>query len=453
MKKLSFIIILLLLFGAVLGTFTACQTEGDKGIDYVAQVTLDLNSITKKTEATVKTFIDGDTTHFNVPTSVSSTGVLKARYIAINTPESTGTIEEYGKAAANFTRSKLENAVSIYIESDDDQWNIDSTGSRHVVWVWYKSSQDAEYRNLNLEILQEGLAIPSNMADNRYGDYAVQANTQAQKLGRKVYSGKPDPDFYYGDARVTTIKALRLNPSEWVGTKVAVEGVVVIHNNNGMYIQEYDEETGVNFGFYCYYGYNLDSYELGLLATGNRIQLVGTVQYYEAGDSYQISGLKFDQLASKDDTNVTRLISKNNEIKYTLTAVADFNSNQINVTVNDELVAKDLRAVTLNTAISFENLYVYDSYTTTNSASASKGAMTLYCRDANGNNITLRTVVLYERNEFGDWQVITADKYVGKTINAKGIVDYYKAGSDYDDDGSDGYQIKIIDASAIVVVE
>ena len=35
-------------------------------------------------------------------------GVLKARYIAINTPESTGSIEPWGKKAANFTKTKLQ---------------------------------------------------------------------------------------------------------------------------------------------------------------------------------------------------------------------------------------------------------------------------------------------------------------------------------------------------------
>ena len=66
-------------------------------VDYVAEVKLDKTSGRVYTEATVKTFVDGDTTHFYVPTSVSETGVLKARYLAVNTPESTGKIRSGAK--------------------------------------------------------------------------------------------------------------------------------------------------------------------------------------------------------------------------------------------------------------------------------------------------------------------------------------------------------------------
>ena len=63
-------------------------------VDYVAETKLDMNSDTVKQEVTVKNYVDGDTTHFYVPTSIRDTGVLKARYMGINTPESTGKIEE-----------------------------------------------------------------------------------------------------------------------------------------------------------------------------------------------------------------------------------------------------------------------------------------------------------------------------------------------------------------------
>ena len=68
-------------------------------------------------------FIDGDTTHFYINQSgnynnISKTpgidGVLKARYLGVNTPESTGKIEEWGKKASKFTQEKLATATSIY---------------------------------------------------------------------------------------------------------------------------------------------------------------------------------------------------------------------------------------------------------------------------------------------------------------------------------------------------
>jgi len=130
---------------------------------------------------TVKTFIDGDTTHFFVPESVVETGVLKARYLAVNTPETTGKIEEYGKKAAQFTREKLTGAYSILIESDNGAWNKDSTGDRYLVWVWYKADENSAYRNLNIELLENGLAIANSSANNRYGDKCMAAIEQAKK--------------------------------------------------------------------------------------------------------------------------------------------------------------------------------------------------------------------------------------------------------------------------------
>ena len=65
------------------GGGTSTETPLDP-VDYVSGLKLDMNSETLKVEATVKMYIDGDTTHFYVPATVSSTGVLKARYIGIN---------------------------------------------------------------------------------------------------------------------------------------------------------------------------------------------------------------------------------------------------------------------------------------------------------------------------------------------------------------------------------
>jgi micrococcal nuclease len=156
------------------------ETEQLEHVDYADKLKLDMTSSSLKQEATVHIFIDGDTTHFNVPTSVVPEGILKARYLAINTPESTGRIEPWGKAASNFTKEKLKDATSIILESDDDKWNADSTGGRYLVWVWYKTADMTEYRNLNLEILQNGLAIASNSAQNRYGETCMSAIKQAQ---------------------------------------------------------------------------------------------------------------------------------------------------------------------------------------------------------------------------------------------------------------------------------
>jgi len=267
----------------------------DGKIDYASAVKLDLNSSTLKYEVTVKAFIDGDTTHFYLPSNNTlGQEFVKARYLAINTPESTGKIEPYGKTASRFTKGKLSEATSIYIECDGSDWEHDSTGSRYLLWVWYKTAEDKDYRNLNIEILQEGLAIASNSAQNRYGSVAVAAIEQAKKLQLNVYSGKDDPDMYYGTAVETTLKEIRLNISEYNGIKVAFEGVVTKDYSQTVYVEDYDEELGIYFGMQVYYGFGAKGPILTALSVGNRVRVVGTVQYYENGGTYQVSGLEYD---------------------------------------------------------------------------------------------------------------------------------------------------------------
>ena len=286
MKRNIRLVSVFLLIALLVAAFASCELimgnsgDGGKGdlVDYVSELKLEMTSSTKKQEATVKAFVDGDTTHFYVPTSVNSSGVLKARYLAVNTPESTGRIEEYGKAAANFTKSKLKDAESIIIESDDEKWNVDSTGARHLVWVWYRTSADSEYRNLNIEILQEGLAIGSNTGQNRYGEIALKALNQAKSAKLKVHSGVKDPDFYYGEAVQLTLAELRTNIESYDGVKVAFEGTVARCYNDGVFVESFDEESGTYNGIYIYYGQDLaqlGSRGQNIISTiGNRVKVV-----------------------------------------------------------------------------------------------------------------------------------------------------------------------------------
>jgi endonuclease YncB( thermonuclease family) len=223
--------------------------EETENVDFAGQIAFDMQSETVKQQVTVKNYVDGDTTHFFVPKAIAADGVLKARYLAVNTPESTGKIEEWGKAAARFTREKLENAEEIWIESDDTAWNLDSTGARDLVWVWYRPKGEQDFRNLNIELLQNGLAIANSSAQNRYGDTCMAAIAQARAQKRNIYSGEKDPDFFYGDAIELTIKELRLHPEAYDGKKVAFTGVITVNHSNSVFIEDYDGETGLYFGF------------------------------------------------------------------------------------------------------------------------------------------------------------------------------------------------------------
>ncbi len=281
MNKMRKTILILAMAMMLLFTLvTAASAEaGAELVDYAAQLQLDMKSLTAKTEATVKAFIDGDTVHFNVPESVAHNGVLKARFLAIDTPETSGKIEEYGKAAARFTKEKLSNAVSIIIESDSTQWNLDSTGERHLVWIWYQPAEGAAYRNLNLEILQNGLCKANSTANNIYGSICTKALDAARAAKLNVYSGQKDPDFYYGDAVELTLKELRTNAEAYNGIKVAFNGIVTLNSGNAVYVESLDEETGLMFGVSVYYGFSLSGRGLTILSPGNEVRIVGTMQY------------------------------------------------------------------------------------------------------------------------------------------------------------------------------
>ncbi len=422
---------------------TACKGGGDDvpvsdagTTDHAASVKLDMNSETLKQEVTVKTFVDGDTTHFNVPESVMPGGVFKARYLAINTPESTGKIEEWGKKASSFTREKLSGASSIIIESDDDNWNADSTGGRFLVWVWYRNSDSEEYRNLNIEILQNGLAIASNSANNRYGTTAVAAIDAAKKGKLNIYSGEKDPDFFYGAAVELTLKELRTAVAEYKDMQVAFEGVVTKNYNNAVYVESYDEETDLYYGMMVYYGFNLSGEGLEILTVGNLVRIVGTVQYYEAGESYQVSGLTYRAMKPDDPGNIQKL-GEGYSPSYKETSAQELVNGKVSIASGDNVMNWDYGYLALATTVEVKNLDVVGVYTTTNEESSSKGALTLSCRSEDGTEITVRTVVLHDQ----DGNVITADRYEGRNISVKGLVDLYDR----------NYQIKVLSAQDITI--
>ncbi len=413
MRKILCFLLSLLMFCS----FATAESPAEP-VDYAGQLPFNRGSESVKAEVTVKTYVDGDTVHFNVDEQIMETGVLKARFLAINTPECTGKIEEYGKKAAAFTREKLSQAESIIVESDNSTWNVDSTGGRYLVWVWYKLPGAADYRNLNLEILQNGLCKGNSTANNRYGSICKSALSQAINLKLNVHSGQKDPDFYYGDAVELTLKELRTNIEAYNGIKVAFNGVITMNSGQSVYVESFDEETGLYYGMSVYYGHGLSGAGLKILSVGNEARIVGTVQYYEAGGTWQVSGLTYRMMKPKDPGNIQKL-SDGHSPSWVLTAPETFLS-QINIPVGDAEQTFDYALLALGTSVEMHGLTVKDVYTTMDEESSSFGAMTLTC-DAGGQTILVRTVPLYDGNT-----AVKEDRFLGQTINVKGIVDYYE---------------------------
>lgn len=464
MKKLfKSMIALLCAFLLVVPVLCAGCGESEKDndkielIDYVSSLTLDMTSNTKKQEVEVKLYIDGDTTHFDPinPTAEDreqfdkTQGYIKARYIAIDTPESTGAIEEWGKKASNFTHDKLASARKIIVESDTDKWDIDSTGERYVLWVWYLPEGATEYRNLNLEILQEGLARGSSTANNRYGEKANLALMQAQRAKLYVFSGEKDPDFYYGSAIPLSLKQLRCYASEYNTKKVVVTGTVVAQFNNSVYIEEYDVETGMYFGMPVFYGYTSGKL-FEILSYGNRVKVVGTLSAFQG--SYQISGVAPYDPFDPDHEDNCQIIEKDKSPAYVETEAKEIVSGNLDIRfikevpdsepVVDTVKIEYGEAVT-STTVMVKDLKVTKAYTT-NNGGKNDGAISLTCQAPDGTVITVRTEVLKENGV-----IVTQDRYVGKTITVKGLIERYVPNADKPDNYQ--YQIKCYQVEQIII--
>ena len=132
------------------------------------------------------------------------------------------------------------------------------------------------------------------------------------------------------------------------------------------------------------------------------------------------------------------------EGEFPLTTVNEFVNGTTDITLEDTVATYEFKYLTMNSSISFENLKVVDVYTTTNAASASKGAMTLTC-EQNGVRITIRTNVLYD----AEGNLVTEDAYEGKTINVKGFVEYYLP----EGQTTGQYQIKVLTPDQITVLD
>ena len=137
-----------------------------------------------------------------------------------------------------------------------------------------------------------------------------------------------------------------------------------------------------------------------------------------------------------NDPNNIKTLSTGHNAAYVLTDPEKFVSGRVDVVVNDEMKNFKYAELALSTSISMENLKVVDVYTTTNEESSSQGAMTLKCQ-VNGVTIDIRTTVFYDENG----NLITKDAYLGKTIDVKGVVDFF----------SGDYQIKVFSPDNIIV--
>ena len=212
-------------------------------------------------QVTLYKTIDGDTAHFTT-SSKNDAGetLLKARFYGIDTPESTGKVQAWGKPASNYTKEVLKEANSkgtIVISSPSKVYgapSADSTGSRYVSLVWiHESKKNAPYNELkllNLMIVQEGYSWVKNVSDfPEYSDTFYAAETQAKNYKLNLFGTDPDPLFNYGgytnvsllDIKNEVVASLKdsSHKNAYDNVKVTVQGTVAGYSNHIIYIQDF----------------------------------------------------------------------------------------------------------------------------------------------------------------------------------------------------------------------
>ena len=169
--------------------------------------------------------VDGDTAIFK-----EGSTTFTVRFNAVNTPESTYKLEPWGLSASKFTKRILNNAVKIVLQADTIKTNrLDSTGKRYLAWVWYQPSEGADFRLLNLEIVEKCYST-SKAAGMLYADTLLDADLRAQKQNVRIWNRTVlDPDYDYSETgKYLTLKEIREQYSGYTESheKVIVKGIV-----------------------------------------------------------------------------------------------------------------------------------------------------------------------------------------------------------------------------------
>ena len=293
----------------------------------------------------LKTPIDGDTAHFVQVDSTKTKDTLKARFYGIDTPESTGKVQEYGRDASDFTKGILKEADAngtIVVSSAQDDYgtpNPDSTGSRYVSLVWVnltkKNAPIDELVLLNLWIVQEGLSWVKNVQSMpQYEDTFYAAELQARTYKLKLFSGLPDPRINYGDYKDISLLAIKEEVGKCLADpdhkniydneKLRIQGTVAGFSNKILYLEDffyYDEDDPSKGGEYC--GINIFA---GMSAPPSQYTTVNTfiqvcgLALQSENFGFQVTDVKFvygDPLTDSD-SRVIYYPDENKETEHNL---------------------------------------------------------------------------------------------------------------------------------------
>lgn len=255
-------------------------------------------------EATVAYLTDGDT--FTAKLKKEGTNAT-IRFHSIDTPESTGSVQKWGKAASNFVKERLGKAgVQIVLEATATPAELDSYGSRYLGYVWYRYSVSENFKNLNLEIVENGFS--ENMGNDTtkfpYNEYFKKAENAAHAIKLRMWSDLPDP-LYSENPVETTIKDIYdqidiyYNAEHDSGAKVTIDAyiksaTVSATGTTSFIAAQRDAATGVEYEIQIYGGYS--SMSGSKLMVGHYYNIIGDIQKHNS--KFQIASIKFNTMLS-----------------------------------------------------------------------------------------------------------------------------------------------------------
>lgn len=381
-------------------------------------------------ECTLKSAIDGDTAHF-YSVEHGQTDILKARFYGIDTPESTGNVQPYGKKASTFTKSKLYNAAehgTIVVSSPFFTYKApetDSTGSRYLSLVWINEEKQHapinELTLLNLWIVQEGLSWAKNVSEvPEFADTFQDAQDQAEKFKLNMWGGL-DPDYNYDqkyeDTSLLDVKAelvAQYQDSEhenaFDDTKVQFTGAVAGFADNTLYVQEAYQVNGKTE----YAGINVF---VGMTTISSRYTAIGTY--------LRVVGLCLDseqfgfQVTDTQGHWPASPTTDDSDCQVLLTAEQNTGEHALHVF---EYTAAQIDALHTGTKDNYENLFcrtkITEPLVCSRAFVSTDGDTTLYFKDCNV-NVYIPFQYYGNLDDTSDvWN--TEDRFVGKSFMVEG---------------------------------
>lgn len=327
--------------------------------------------------ATVIRIADGDTATFRLKSKSGNSVTI--RFYCIDTPESTGLMEKWGKPASNFTREILSNAYEIVLESSTDGKAVtDSYGVRYLGYVWYRNSETDTFKNLNLLIVENGYSPNNSGINDIYYESFVKAYNFANKNLLHLWGYKDDP-YYSTDPVLVTLKDLVENEDTYwndeneSGSYVTIEATIksLYIGDSGTYNFTASQVIdGKEYTYAVYTGY-ASSAASAYLKVGNKYSMSGYVQFWEGSQSFQLSGLQYalmqtgvgftyilksgTYLTFDDSVKYNARYSNNLKSSATVTA-AEVNGETLTLTVaafdrSDDYVSETAKTYTINVKV------------------------------------------------------------------------------------------------------